>query len=89
MMLQAGEVVSGYVVGPQHWRWLDRGSVLDIVVELGRPGDLETGFLCARRVRVIYRHMLVNSQAFGIGAMIGEALRNMIEERAITGGPWV
>ena len=92
MILQAGEVAAGYVIGAQHWRWLDGAAVLDVVVELGRPGDVPEGidaFVCARRVRGRYRHLLIGSSAFGAGAMIGEALRAMVEERAITGGPWV
>lgn len=90
-MLQAGEVVGGYVVGPQHWRWMDYGAHLDVIVELGVHERLDDGgeaWVQRRRLHVPIKMRLLEP-AIGFGPRYGRIMRSAIEVAAITGGPWV
>lgn len=100
MILQAGETVAGYVVGAQHWRWVDDGHQLQVIIELGcnveRGGashgfvkpEERWGFVSMRRLRV----SVLTGQtipAIGFGPYLGATLRGAIERAADRGGPWV
>ena len=77
MILQAGEIVAGYTVMEQRWRWLDYGWALAITVRLHPE----------RRLTATFRYH-TSTPPIWVTSGAGDRLRELIEERAITGGPW-